>query len=106
MSRSSESTLTMKPSQILRLHRNAVLDIARARNVANVRVFGSVVHGKDGEGSDIDLLVDAPRGTTLLDMAQLQSEMEQQLGVAVDVLTADDLPASFRHRVLAEAKPL
>lgn len=96
----------MKPSEILRIHREAVLAIARARNVDNVRVFGSVVHGKDGEGSDIDLLVDAPRGTTLLDMAQLQLDIEQQLGVTVDVLTADDLPPSFRYQVLAEARPL
>lgn len=96
----------MNPSETLRKHRNAVLAIARARNVANVRVFGSVLHGNDSEASDIDLLVDAPRGTTLLDMAQLQADIQEQLGVAVDVLTPEDLPPSFRHQVLSEAQPL
>lgn len=71
-----------------------------------MRVFGSVLHGEDTEASDVDLLVDVPRGTTLLDMVRLQDAIEQELGVSVDVLTAGDLPAKFRNQVLQEAKPL
>jgi predicted nucleotidyltransferase len=64
------------------------------------------LHEEDAEGSDLDLLVDVPRGTTLLDMARLQTALENELGISVDVLTAGDLPASFRSQVLDEAKPL
>ncbi|PKO67105.1 MAG: nucleotidyltransferase [Betaproteobacteria bacterium HGW-Betaproteobacteria-14] len=96
----------MKPSESIHRHRDAVLAIAASIGARNIRVFGSVLHGRDTEGSDLDLLVDVPKGTTLLDMARLQSALENELGVSVDVLTAGDLPAKFRNRVLEEAKPL
>ncbi|GAB5887000.1 hypothetical protein JMUB7554_27780 [Staphylococcus aureus] len=38
---------------------------------ANPRVFGSVLHGTDRDGSDLDLLVDALPGATLLDLGAL-----------------------------------
>jgi hypothetical protein len=96
----------MKPSATLHKHREAVLRITRHEGAQSVRVFGSVLHGEDEHGSDIDLLVDMPRGTTLLDMARLEAALEAELGVSVDVLTAGDLPPNFRDQVLEEATPL
>jgi uncharacterized protein len=96
----------MKPSTALHLHRARILDLAMQHGLHNVRLFGSVLYGKDTEGSDLDLLVDAPQGITLLDIIGLQQAIEDELGVRVDVLTAMDLPPSFRERVLHEAQPL
>lgn len=96
----------MKPSEALQSHRDAVLQIAARLGAQNVRVFGSVLHGEDTEDSDLDLLVDVPRGTTLLDMVRLQNAIEKELGVSVDVLTAYDLPSKFRDQVIQEARPL
>jgi hypothetical protein len=96
----------MKPSESLHSHREAILAIAQRNGVQNVRVFGSVIHGRDRDGSDLDLLVDAPRGTTLLDMVRIQNAIEAQIGLPVDVLTAADLPPRFRDQVLLEAQPL
>lgn len=83
-----------------------MLRITQAVGANNVRIFGSVLHRKDEDGSDLDLLVDMPRGTTLLDMARLETALENELGVSVDVLTAGDLPPSCRDHVLKEAIPL
>jgi hypothetical protein len=96
----------MKPSEALQSHRETVLQIAARLGARNVRVFGSVLHGKDTEDSDLDLLMDVPRGTTLLDMVRLQNAMEKELGVSVDVLTALDLSPKFRDQVVQEARPL
>jgi predicted nucleotidyltransferase len=96
----------MKPSETLEANRSAVLSIATQMGMGNIRVFGSVLHGCDTEGSDIDLLVDAPENATLLDMVALQNAIESRLGCSVDVLTADDLPMRFRDSVLAEAQAL
>lgn len=73
---------------------------------ANPRVFGSVLHGTDQDGSDLDLLVDVLPGATLFHLGGLQMELEEMLGVAVDLLTPGDLPPRFRERVLAEAAPV
>ena len=96
----------MKPSSSLELKRIAVRAAVTRFRTANPRVFGSVVHGNDAEGSDIDLLVDPLPGTTLFDLGGLQVELEALLGVPVDLLTPGDLPAKFRAQVLAEARPV
>jgi predicted nucleotidyltransferase len=96
----------MKPSQSLELKRTAVLEAAVRYRTANPRVFGSVVYGRDVDGSDLDVLVDPLPGTTLFDLGGLQMELEELLGVPVDLLTPGDLPAKFRAQVLADARPI
>jgi hypothetical protein len=96
----------MKPSIALDLKRNAVREAVSRFPTANPRVFGSVLHGNDQDGSDLDLLVDALPGTTLFDLGGLQVELEELLGVTVDLLTPGDIPRKFRDKVLAEASPV
>ena len=96
----------MRPSEALSRHRGAILRAAAQVKASNVRVFGSVVRGEDTEASDLDLLVEVPKGTTLLDMAGLQRELADTLGVAVDVVTLLDLPERVRARVEREARIL
>jgi predicted nucleotidyltransferase len=96
----------MKPSVAFEAKRDAVRDAASRFRAANPRVFGSVLHGTDQEGSDIDLLVDALPGATLFDLGGLKDELEALLGVHVDVVTPADLPPTLRVRVLAEAQPV
>jgi predicted nucleotidyltransferase len=96
----------MKPSILFEQKRHDIRRIASRFSVANPRVFGSVLHGDDAEGSDLDLLVDPLPETTLLDLGGLQGELEDLLGVRVDVRTPNGLPEKFRARVLAEAQPV
>lgn len=96
----------MRPSEALAANRDALRAIAARHRVQNVRVFGSVLHQDDIEGSDLDLLVDPTPQTTLMDIAAIQVEAEQVLGIQVDVLTPKSLPAAFRERVEREAVPV
>jgi predicted nucleotidyltransferase len=96
----------MRPSTALNLHRATARAAAQRFRTTNLRVFGSVLHGCDVDGSDIDLLVDPLPGTTLFDLGGLQMELEELLGVEVDLLTPGDLPAGFRMQVLSEALPV
>ncbi len=96
----------MRPSVVLDMNRSAVREMASRFRTANARVFGSVLHGTDRDGSDLDLLVDALPGATLFDLGGLQDELESLLGLRVDLLTPGDLPLKFRAQVLAEAQPI
>jgi len=96
----------MKPSTALGLKRAAVREVVGRFHTSNPRVFGSVLLGTDKDGSDLDLLVDALPGATLFDLGGLQVELEDLLGVNVDLLTPGDLPLKFRAQVLAEARPV
>lgn len=96
----------MKPSASLEANRELIRRIVAMHRGSNPRVFGSVVHGDDTDGSDLDLLVDPRPDTSLLDIAQIQVELEAQLGVPIDVLTPSALPMKFRDQVLREARPV
>lgn len=93
-------------SETLNKHRERVLEIARVHGAHNVRVFGSVAHGADRDGSDIDLLVDVDQGVTMFALAGLEQALKTPLGVHVDVRTPAEISRYIRERVLAEARPL
>ncbi len=96
----------MKPSEALQNHITAIRSAVQRHHTRNPRVFGSVLDGTDRDGSDLDLLVDPLPETTLFDLGGLQIELEELLGIPVDVRTPGDLPVQIRARILAEARPL
>lgn len=97
---------TMRPSEILSLHRDRILAIAAARGASNVRVFGSAARRMDREDSDLDLLVNVLPGSSLLDIAGLQIDIAEALGIKVDLCTEAELHPRLKERILAEARPL
>ena len=96
----------MLPSRTLASQRDHSLALAAARGANGVRVFGSVAKGTDHEGSDVDLLVDMPAGTSLLHIVGLQLEIADALGVKVDLWSERELDPALKQRILAEARPL
>jgi predicted nucleotidyltransferase len=96
----------MKPPEALNSHRAAIRLVVEADRVRNARVFGSVLHGEDTDGSDLDILVDPTPDTTLFDIGAIRHELGKLLGVPVDVLTPNALPDKFRATGLAEASPI
>jgi predicted nucleotidyltransferase len=97
---------TRRPSAALLAGREAALRTLARFGLARPRVFGSVARGEDTEASDLDLLVDAGPRTSLLDLSRARNALEDALGVTVDLVTEDDLPARVRETALAEAVPL
>lgn len=96
----------MRPSLALHTNRVAIRTVVERHRARNARVFGSVLHGNDHEGSDLDILVDPTPDTTLFDIGAIRHELLHLLGVQVDVLTPNALPDSWRNKVLAEALPV
>ena len=94
----------MRPSEVFEQNRELIREVASHYRVANLRVFGSVLHGADKEDSDIDLLVEALPGASLFDLGGLQEELSELLGIPVQVVTQSELSRYFRDKVLAEAR--
>jgi len=74
--------------------------------MANPRVFGSVLHGDDVEGSDLDILVDPAPSASLLAMEKLQAQLEKVTGIKIDLRTPEEIHQRFRGKVLDEAAAL
>jgi len=61
--------------------------VAAERGFTRLAVFGSVARRQAQQDSDIDLLVDAPPGTTIQGLLSLRELFERILGRSVDLVT-------------------
>jgi predicted nucleotidyltransferase len=80
----TDDVLTMEG---LRRRRAEILGVARKRRAHRLAVFGSVARGEVRPNSDLDLLVDFEPGASLLDHVGLFQDLEELLGVGVDVVS-------------------
>ena len=69
--------------------------IAPEYNLKRVTLFGSRANGNFREDSDIDLIVDFPKGTSLITHSSLKIDLEEIFGVKVDVISRGGLKNSF-----------
>jgi predicted nucleotidyltransferase len=76
--------------------------LLHAKGVTRAAVFGSMARGEEHSESDLDLLVEFPKAATLLDLVALERELNDLLGVKVDVVTYNGLHREFRDEVLRE----
>ena len=86
--------------------RAAILDLARRHGARSIRVYGSVARGQATEQSDLDLLVEWEPDRNLLDVVGLKQDLEDLLGVKVDIGSERGLHWFIRDEVLREAVPL
>jgi uncharacterized protein len=76
-----------RPSAVLEANRVKIRDIAARHHARGLRVFGSVARRTDRLDSDLDLLVTFDDQATLLHQVALINELEDLLGVPVDVVS-------------------
>jgi hypothetical protein len=100
------SLSTMRPSEILAAKADQIREIIARYPVRNPRIFGSVARGEDQEGSDLDLLVDPLEGTTYFDLAGLELELGDLLGIKIDIATPGALRRQVAERIDRDIKPL
>lgn len=96
----------MRPSEILAARADEVRAIIARYPVRNPRIFGSVARGDDSEGSDLDLLVEPLRGTTYFDLAGLEMELEELLGVKIEIATPGALRRELAERIASDLRPI
>ena len=77
-------------------HRAEILGVARKRRARRIAVSGSVTRGEAHPDSDLDLLVDFEPGASLLDHIGLFQDLEDLLGVGVDVVARSALKPRAR----------
>lgn len=91
---------------MIRERRKEILEIAARHGAHDVRIFGSVARGDAADASDLDLLVRFEPGRSLLDHGGLIDDLEDLLGVKVDVVSERGMRDRFRQRVMTEAVAL
>jgi uncharacterized protein len=89
--------------QYLEEKREEILRIASRYGAKNIRLFGSTAKGEAGPTSDIDFLIDLEPGRSLLDIVAIKQELEDLLGVQVDVVTEAAISPFIRDEVVEQA---
>ncbi|MFQ6047389.1 MAG: nucleotidyltransferase domain-containing protein [Gemmatimonadales bacterium] len=83
-----------------------IAQIMRSRGVVRAGMFGSVARDEATAVSDVDFLVEFEKGRTLLDLAGLRLDLEQELGRHVDVATPDSLHPALRDEIMRDLVPI
>ena len=96
----------MKIEELLKARREQILEIARRHGAYNLRIFGSVARGEGNEESDLDFLVKVGPLHSPWFPAWLVADLQDLLGISVDIVTEDGLHWYIKERVLEEARPL
>ena len=100
------SAAVMTIRQRLEALKPQVLEVARRYGASNLRIYGSIATGQEHPASDLDLLIDLPKGQSLLGLISLQQELEDLLGCPVDVTEAENLHTLIRSQILEQALAL
>lgn len=87
-------------------HREAILALARQHGAEDVRVFGSRVRGTQHTDSDLDVLVRLQPGRSLLDQIALKQDLEELLGLPVDVVVEGGISPYIAESIERQAMPL
>lgn len=74
------------PQVLLEAARPVLKDLAAARGYSRLAVFGSIARGQADRASDVDLLVQAPAGTSSFDFVRFQRLLSDVLGRHVDLV--------------------
>ena len=81
-------------------------DLAAARGYSRLAVFGSLARGRAHEASDVDLLVQAPPGTSSFDFVRFERLLTDVLGRHVDLVEYGGLKPSLDDDIRREAQEL
>ena len=80
--------------------------LAQEHGYTRLAVFGSVARGQARQDSDIDLLVEAPPGTSSFTFVRFKQLIEQVLGREIDLISYGGLKPKLDDDIRREAVPL
>jgi len=90
-------------SNTLKNKRDEILTIAKKYGAKNIRIFGSMARGEENLQSDLDIIVEMEKGSSLLDIIAIKQDIEELLGLNVDIVTEASISPYIREMVLKEA---
>jgi len=86
-------------TEVLEVLRSLKAELRERYHVESIALFGSYARAEQGEGSDIDVLVEFGSGADLFDFVGLSQYLEEKLGSGVDVVPEAALRPEIRRQV-------
>lgn len=76
-----------------------ILPILKSAGVKKSSIFGSFARGEEKKNSDLDLLIEPKKGSTLFDLVDLQTNLEHSLKRKVDVVTYGSINPRIKNSI-------
>lgn len=81
--------------------KSKILPVLKQAGVTKSSLFGSYVRGDQTESSDIDILVELPKGKSLFDFVDLQLKLEEILDRKVDLVEYSTIKPRLKPYILS-----
>jgi predicted nucleotidyltransferase len=104
--KSSRELDTVEPEVLLKAAGPVLTVLAVEHGYSRLAVFGSLARQEATPDSDIDLLVQAPEGTSTLDFLRFRQLIEKVLGREVDLVSYGGLTPGLDDDIRSEAVPV
>ena len=78
-----------------------IIPILKKYGVSRASLFGSVVRGDAHKNSDVDILIEVDKKTTLFDMIDIKSDLEGVLKKKVDLVEYKGIKSALRENILS-----
>lgn len=91
------------PATLLEAAAPILKSLADEHGYTRLAVFGSVARHQAGQDSDIDLLIEAPEGTSSFGFIRFKQLMEQVLGREIDLISYGGLKMKLDDDIRREA---
>lgn len=104
--KSARELIAIHPSDLVEAAAPVLRAIAAEHGYGRLAVFGSGARGDAGADSDVDLLVEAPPGTSTFAFLRFKSLLEEVLGREVDLVSYGGLKPAVDDDVRREMVPL
>jgi hypothetical protein len=81
-----------------------ILPLLHKYGVTKADLFGSRVRGDATAGSDVDLLVELPRESSLFDYIGLKQDLEDALGCSVDLVEYEAVKPRLKPYIFRDTR--
>jgi len=82
--------------------KDKIISILVKHGIKRILVFGSHARNEATQTSDIDLIVDFPEGTSLLDHVGIEIELSEALNMKIDLLSRNGISPYIKDHILKE----
>ncbi len=86
--------------------RQKSVPVLKQAGIIRSALFGSYVRGDQKEDSDIDFLVEFPKGASLLDAIDLQNKLQDVLGKDVDLVSYKAISPYLKESIMQNQYPI
>ena len=81
-----------------------LVHILKKHGARKIEIFGSYARGEQKETSDLDVIVEFEKRKSLLELVGIEQELEDHLGIKIDLLTEASISPYLIEKIKKESK--